>query len=177
MHFGTRTSIHNLLPSATVTVANIGHRPTTLHKVGFHSHTARMQVFDTEEDANAGRVRSETSGDLGCVIADSVFLEPGEVREFDATSAVLGLGVWADKPLRLYAIDIRGRRVWGDAAPVFRLMFREHPRPDLLPDDLREHLKATPPAEHLLPATVVPRWHVWRRRELRNPKAWRAPPD
>jgi hypothetical protein len=68
---------------------------------------------------------------------------------------------------------VRGRYVWGDAAPVVRMMVGDDPpMGDEDPDDFKA--LCYPPRPNLLPARVEPRWKLWKRRELRHPAAWRG---
>jgi hypothetical protein len=70
--------------------------------------------------------------------------------------------------MRAYAVDLRGRRIWGAAAPVIRMLFGDEPplRPED-PADLRSLFE--PPRRDLKPWAVEKRWKVWKRRELRRP--------
>ena len=78
-----------------------------------------------------------------------------------------------DQPLRLYAVDMRNRRVWGAAFPVHRLMVAANPNPRQFPQ--MEPRLFEPLATPLLPQKAEPRWKLWVRRDLRNPKAWHFP--
>ena len=68
-------------------------------------------------------------------------------------------------------MDIRGRYVWGDAAPVVRMMVGDDP--PLADHDPDEFKALFQPRSDLLPARVEPRWKLWKRRELRDPSTWR----
>src|SRR5579884_382957 len=91
-------------PALTVTVFNVGTRPTTVREIGLYAHKSPVVI----ESQTKGMLHGEA--ELGGVIAKGVFLEAGQSRSFDATEAVLRSGGWADEPLRLYACDIHGRR-------------------------------------------------------------------
>jgi hypothetical protein len=109
--------------------------------------------------------------ELQAIIAKGVFLEAGQSSPFDATDAVLQSGAWADEPLRLFARDIHGRRIWGRAARMIRMLFGPGADESTVPAPLQSIFRS-PPKEHLLPAQVEPGWKVWKRRELRKPSAW-----
>jgi hypothetical protein len=161
-------------PQLTFSVMNVGYRATTLRSVGFYAHKTHMKVYADEEAADADDWKYETEGEVHCVVAESIFLEPGEAKHFDATVPVLRMGVWTDEPLRAYAIDIRGRRLWGPAAPVVRILFGPDPPLDKLPDELRTILTTDTPEAFRLPAQVQPQWKLWKGRELRRPSAWKG---
>jgi hypothetical protein len=153
-----------------VTVSNAGTRATTVRDVGFFIAKQQFDVYRSAEDTEP---YTHGEGEIGCSVAQGVFLEAGESKEFEATEQVLGLGVHADQPLRLYARDIRGRRVWGQAVAVVRLLFGPEPALDQMPVESRK-LFETPEAP-LFPGKVEPRWKLWKKRELRRPTSWRNP--
>lgn len=164
----TTTNSIDAPPSVTLVVLNVGNRPTTAREIGFYAYRSEVEIRD-----EAGQLKFVTDAELHAVVARGVFLEPGQAQEFDATGPVLGLGVWADEPLRLYAKDIHGRRVWGEAARVVRILFGPEPPLDKLPDDVRGRFEP-PPEKFRLPAQVEPRWKLWKKGELRNPKRWQG---
>ncbi len=83
-------------------------------------------------------------------------------------------GIHADYPFRAYAVDLRGRRIWGEAAPVVRMLFG--PEPPLAPSDPADlRVLFEPPRLDLRPAKVEAGWKLWKRRELRVPDAWQSP--
>jgi hypothetical protein len=99
-----------------------------------------------------------------------VFLEAGQTQRFIGAPDTIGQGIHADQPLRVYASDARGRKVWGEAAPVVRMLVGQNPPLQPTdPESLRRLLEPTP--ERLLPGAVEPRWKLWKRRELRDPSA------
>jgi hypothetical protein len=114
-------------------------------------------------------------GEVGCIVERAIFLEAGESKEFDATMNVIGMQGWADKPLRLYAKDINGKRIWGRASRAVRILFGPDPPLDRLPDEVAAILASPTPPEHLLPGKVEASWKIWTKRELRNPRAWKEP--
>jgi hypothetical protein len=84
----------------------------------------------------------------------------------------LNWNLHADFPLRAYAVDIRGRRVWGEAVPLLRRLVGDDPRLlDVVPENLKWAFQ--PPEEPQLPAQVEPGWKLWKRKELRRPEAWK----
>lgn len=165
----THSSIHGP-PTVTVTVSNIGTRPTTVRDLGlFYS----VLEFETQPvsvgEAHKGK------GELGCSIAKGVFLEPGQSKDFDATPQVLGMNLHADQPLRLYARDMRGRRIWSQAVPILRLMVGPQSATDIEALRAEERWRFEPPTDPLLPGKAEPGWKLWKKRDLRQPKAWRPP--
>jgi hypothetical protein len=158
-------------PKLLVSVTNVGRRPTTVREVGFYSD---LYEFKHYADLESTEVLHTGVGEVGCIVERAIFLEAGESKEFDATMNVIGMQGWADKPLRLYARDIYGKRVWGGASRAVRQLFGPNPPLDRLPDELRVMLEKPTPPEHQWPGKVEPRWKVWKKRELRDPKAWKG---
>jgi hypothetical protein len=102
-----------------------------------------------------------------------VFLEAGKMQRFEMMPDIDTYGVHVDFPLRAFAVDIKGRRIWGDALPIMRMLFGDNP--PLAPEDPSDFRALfEPPRPDLLPAQVEPCWKLWKRRELRNPSAWRT---
>lgn len=159
-------------PAVYLVVSNVGTRPTTVREVGFYAHKSEVKIYDADAQGEDDW-KYTGEAELHAIVARGVFLEPGQTQEFDATTRVLGMGAWADEPLRLYAKDIRGRRLWGGAARVLRILFGPDPPIDKMPDDMRRMFDP-PPEKFRLPAQVEPGWKLWKRAELRNPKRWKG---
>jgi hypothetical protein len=165
----THSSIHGP-PTVTVTVSNIGTRPTTVRDLGlFYS------VLEFEAQPASGGDVHKGKGEVGCSIAKGVFLEPGQSKDFDATPQVLGMNLHADQPLRLYARDMRGRRIWSQAVPILRLMVGPQTTTDIEALPAEERWRFEPPSDPLLPGRAEPGWKLWKKRDLRQPKVWRPP--
>jgi hypothetical protein len=149
-------------PAAWIEVQNAGGRATTVREIGFYGKRVRFET--------GSGLRGE--GEAKFPFAERVFLEPGETKRFEGAPNIDTFGLHADLPLRAYAVDERRRYVWGDAAPVVRWMVGPNPP---LTDEDPDELKALfrPLDEPLHPAQVEPRWKVWKRRELRNSKAYK----
>jgi hypothetical protein len=158
-------------PKLLVSVTNVGRRPTTVREVGFYSD---RYEFEHYADLESTEVLHTGVGEVGCIVERAIFLEAGESKEFDATMNVIGMQGWADKPLRLYAKDINGKRIWGGASRAVRILFGPDPPLDRLPEELQVILTAPTPPEHQLPGQVEASWKLWKKRELRNPKAWKG---
>jgi hypothetical protein len=161
LRWGTTTAIGRK-PAAWIEVRNAGGRATTLREVGFYGKRVRFETRD--------RARGE--GEATFPFARGVFLERGETKRFEGAPSIDTFGFHADFPLRVYAVDERDRRVWGSAGPVVRDLVGPNPP---LTDDDPEALKALfrPLEEPQYPAQIEPRWKLWKRRELRNPKAYK----
>jgi hypothetical protein len=166
----TKTSVHGP-PAVFLGVSNVGNRPTTVREIGFYAQKVEFKVY---EDEHSTEHKYAGEGELSCTVAAAIFLEAGEMKEFDATRQVLSIGTWADKPLRAYAKDIHGRRIWGGASRVVRQLFGPDPPLDRMPPEVQK-MFGTPPEDHYLPSQVEPRWKLWKRRELREPERWRDP--
>jgi hypothetical protein len=166
----TITSMEHF-PKLLVSVTNVGRRPTTVREVGFYSDTYEFQHY---ADLESTEVLHTAVGEVGCIVERGTFLEAGESKEFDATMKVIGMQGWADKPLRLYLKDINGKRVWGGASRAVRILFGPNPPLDRLPEEIAVILRTPTPPEHQWPGKVEPTWKLWKKRELRNPKAWKG---
>lgn len=62
----------------------------------------------------------------------------------------------------------------GHASQVIRQMVGPVMTAQNVTEDLRKTFRP-PPEHHRLPERVEPGWKLWKRRELRSPKAWREP--
>lgn len=151
-----------------IDVTNVGQRPTTVREVGFFAHPKHIEIV------HAGETEPWATGTVDTTFHDGpVFLEAGQSRRFEIVPNIDTFGIHVDFPMRLYAVDIHGRRIWGAAAPIMRMLFGDDPplRPED-PPDFRALFE--PPRPDLRPAKVESRWKIWKRRELRDPSAWRA---
>jgi hypothetical protein len=165
LNFGITTSVTHR-PVVWVEVTNTGHRPTTVRQVGFYANKQRFQTY------REGKPHLYGEGEVTFAAAESVFLEAGQSKRFASTPDPLAWGLHVDFPLRLYAIDIQGRRIWGAAAPVIRMLFGDDsPLQDDDPDDVKRAFE--PLDRPLYPTKVEPGWKLWKKRELRRPETWK----
>lgn len=142
-------------------VVNVGRRPTTVTEAGFE---VLAHGTATLADGRTFAFRRWLKLD-----GPPKVLAPGELARFEYDFVRDGFPtlVHADFPLRVYARDLRGRFVWGPAAPMIRLIVSEtglrFPRP---PDPLMvEPLPGAP----LKPRPVYARWKIWHPLGLRDP--------
>jgi len=153
-------------PIVAIDVTNDGRRPTTVRKVGLYAHRASYEVFHDGESEPYGTGTGEITFTDG-----PVFLEAGKTVRVTMMPDIDTYGVHVDFPLRVFAVDIRGQRLWGDALPIMRMLFGDDP--PLLADEPADFRALfEPPRPDLLPAQVEPSWKLWKRRELRKPSAW-----
>jgi hypothetical protein len=153
-------------PQATIEIRNAGYRPTTVREVGFYAKETRFQTRRDGQDHLHGIAQ------ITFKAAEGVFLEAGEAKSFPNNPDIFQWDLHADFPLRLYAVNITGRRVWGNALPVVRMLVGDDPPlADGDPDSMKRAFASHD--ETIYPAQVEPAWKLWKRRELRNPKAWR----
>jgi hypothetical protein len=156
--FGTTDSVDGP-PSVWLTVLNDGRQPVTVREAGFYG-----SEFPIEVETQAFGHGSATATYEFKMIKEPVLLDPGRLhKETALVPDSFDYGYHVDYPLRAFAVDARGRRVWGPAAPVVRMVVGEGPCPERFPAHLWE-----PASEPLQPARVEPRWKLWKRRELRS---------
>jgi hypothetical protein len=157
-------------PTIFLEVTNVGRRATTVRQFGFYGGQRRVEITRKQESKPWASATADITFHEG-----PTFLEAGQSHRVDLVPNIDTFGIHADYPFRAYAMDINGRRIWGGAAPVVRMLFG--PNPPLTDADPPE-LKAlfSEPRGVLRPAQVEPRWKLWKRRELREPKAWRSTP-
>ena len=161
LNFGVDTAVGKA-PHAWIEVFNDAPRGTTVREVGFFAHPLNVEVVGWAGAAPNSFTFSK----------EPFFLEAGAHKRFEGTPDIFNTQTHADFPLRAYARDVRSRAIWGDAAPVARMVLG--PDPPIAPDDPEEMKVLLAPAKsRLLPARVEPRWKVWKRRELRKPSAYR----
>jgi hypothetical protein len=148
-------------------VVNAGRRATTVRQFGFFAGRREFEIVRQEET----EPWAVATGDI--TFHDGpVFLEAGQSRRVDVVPNIDTFGIHADYPFRAYAIDLKGRRVWGEAAPVVRMLFGPDP-PLVASDSPSIRALFEPRRPDLRPAKVEPRWKIWKRRELRVPSKWR----
>lgn len=164
--FGLTTRA-NGAPTIFIDVTNVGRRPTTVRQVGFYAKRVGFEVLRDDETEPWAHGEAEVSLGLG-----PVFLEAGKTERFEAVPDIEKFGIHADFPWRVYAVDITGRRLWGDAAPGIRMIFGDEP--PFQPGDHSDFRALFEPARpNLRPSQVEPAWKLWKRQELRKPGAWR----
>jgi hypothetical protein len=106
--FGTR-------PRIVSDVFNDSPRATTIRERGLYARPVRI------------RHKSGQTGEVSAGVAEidfpfnerPFFIEAQDMKQFAGAPDLLTYGIHADQPLRVYAIDGRNRRVWGEAAPYF----------------------------------------------------------
>lgn len=143
-------------------VVNAGRRPTTVTEAG----------FEVLADGTATLEDGQTFGFRRWLKLDGPpkVLAPGEMVKFEYDFVRDGFPnlVHADFPLRVYARDLRGRYVWGPAAPMIRMIVRDkglrfpHPPDPLMVDPPL-------PGAPLKPRPVYARWKVWHGLAVREP--------
>lgn len=155
-------------PTFKVSLVNDAPRATTIREVGFYGRDVEATV---QRPGEPDFDLSTTVTTKYPLTRDPIFLDPGELVELEREPDDVHWNLPPDQPLRLYVRDARGKYVWGRAAPLVRLFMDAGWEP---PEEYAGHVG--PPTERLVPAKVEPRWKLWVRRELRNPKAYRWPP-
>jgi hypothetical protein len=155
-------------PRVWVSVLNHGRQPVTVREAGFYGSEMPIEVLSQEHGPMTGTGRYELR-----VISEPILLDPGRLHRVESTVPdAVEFGYHVDFPLRVYADDARGQRIWGKAAPVTRMLVGGGPCPQDFPPYLWD-----PTSEPLEPARVEPRWKLWTRRELRRGKAGRPSSD
>jgi hypothetical protein len=164
--FGWTTRL-NGRPTVYIDATNVGHRATTVRQVGFFARPREIEIIRQGETVPWAKASADVT------FADGpMFLEAGESKRIELVPNIDVWGIHADFPMRVFAVDMRGRRIWGDAARVIRHLVGE--RPPFGADDPADFQALFEPAQpELRPWPVEPRWKLWKRRELRDPSAWR----
>jgi hypothetical protein len=128
VNFGTTTSTKEP-PSVWITVLNDGRQPITVRSAGFYGSEFPIEVETQEFGHGTGTATYEFP-----MIREPVLLDPGRLHNDAALIPdSFGYGYHVDYPLRAYAVDARGRRVWGDAEPVVRMIVGGGPCPERFP--------------------------------------------
>lgn len=150
-------------PRLVIDVLNDSPRATTVREVGLYAHPVRIDHM-SHQTGEASRGVAEIDFPF---TERPFFIEANEIRAFAGVPDIFNYGIHADSPLRVYAIDARNRRVWGDAAPYFRFVVGENP--PVQPNDDESIKRALEPdGKTRHPWPVEPRWKIWKRRELRR---------
>jgi hypothetical protein len=158
VNFGT-TSELGKPPSVWFTVLNDGRQPVTVREAGFYGSEMPVEVQTKEFGKGTATATYEFK-----MVRKPVLLDPGQMHEERAlVPDTFDFGYHVDYPLRTFATDARGRKVWGEAAPVVRMVVGGGSCPDGFPEHLWNPLGDT-----LKPARVASRWKLWVRRELRR---------
>jgi len=160
VNFGTTTS-ESAPPSCWLTVLNDGRQPITLRYAGFYGSEIPIRI-ESREHGTLYPVKPATY--QFPMIREPVLLDSGQMHK--ATALIpdsFDHGYHVDFPLRAFADDARGRRIWGEAAPIVRMVVGGGPCPDGFPRHLWE-----PTSKPLEPAQVEPKWKLWKARELRR---------
>lgn len=158
VNFGTSSELGKP-PSVWFTVLNDGRQPVTVRDAGFYGSEMPVEVQTKAFGKGTATATYEFK-----MVREPVLLDPGQMHEERAlVPDSFDFGYHVDYPLRTFAVDARGRKVWGEAAPVVRMVVGGGDCPDGFPAHLWEPLSET-----LKPARVAPRWKLWVRRELRR---------
>lgn len=167
VNFGTSSELGKA-PSIWFSVLNDGRQPVTVRDAGFYGSEMPIEVRTKEFGKGTGTATYEFK-----MVREPVLLDPGQLHQERALIPdSFDFGYHVDYPLRAYAVDARGRKVWGEAAPIVRMVAGGGERPEGFPAHLWEPL-----SEPLAPARVAPRWNLWVRRELRRGDAGRPSAD
>jgi hypothetical protein len=158
VQWGTTDSVTEP-PSVWLTILNDGRQPVTVRDAGFYGSEFPIEVNTQAFGHGTGTATYEFH-----MLNDPVLLDPGQLRKEAALIPdSFEFGYHVDYPLRAYVVDARGRRIWGDAGEVVRMIVGHGPCPERFPPHLWE-----PTSEPLRPARVEPKWKLWKRRELRT---------
>jgi hypothetical protein len=158
VNFGTTSSLSEP-PSVWFSVLNDGRQPVTVREAGFYGSEMPVELQTQEFGKGTGTATYQFK-----MVREPILLDPGQLHQTRAlVPDSFDFGYHVDFPLRAYAVDARGRRVWGEAAPIVRMVSGGGDCPSGFPVHLWESLD-----EELRPARVVPQWKLWVRRELRR---------
>ena len=158
LDFGVTTSTIEP-PSVWLSARNDGRQPMTVREAGFYGSEMPVEI----DSQDHGKLHG-TAAYTFKLLSTPVLLDAGHYQEFrSGPPDAVNFGYHVDFPLRAYAIDARGRRVWGGAAPVTRMIVGSGDCPPNFP--AYQWNKTNKP---LQPARIAPRWKLWVRRELRR---------
>jgi hypothetical protein len=158
VNFGT-TSSANAPPGVWLTVLNDGRQPVTVRDAGFYGSEMPVEIQSQELGPLTGTATYEFK-----MIKEPILLDPGRMHKEQAiVPDSFDFGYHVDFPLRAYAVDARGRKVWGEAGPVVRMIIGAGSCPDGFPPNLWDPLDRS-----LMPARVEPWWKLWTKPELRK---------
>lgn len=121
-------------PGIRIDVYNDSSMPATVREVGL---IAKPIEFTIESSGENPAIVGEAQG--GWTLIDRpILLGAYETRTFEGgVPAIDQFGIHADYPLRPYAADGRGRRFWGRATPVVRMVVGPNPPLEDLEPGLR----------------------------------------
>jgi hypothetical protein len=157
----TRT-VFGKRPRMVIDVFNDSPHATTIRELGLYAHPVRITHMSGQtSEVSAGVAEIDFPFN-----ERPFFIEAQDMKQFAGAPDLLTYGIHADQPLRVYGIDGRNRRVWGEAAPYFRHLIGEDP-PISDDDEASKHF-LLPDGETRRPWPVEPRWKLWKRRELRR---------
>ena len=143
-------------PRMWLDLYNDGRQPLTVREAGLYGSRFPVEINSKER----GPVQATAFYTFKLVTAP----DSGHQKRFEGgVPDAVTCGYHVDFPLRAYAIDARGRWIWGKAAPLVRMMLGNGPRPASI--DAAQWDK---PHTALAAARVAPRWKVWVRPELRR---------
>lgn len=155
-------TLYGKRPRIVIDVFNDSPRATTIRELGLYARPVRI----TRRRGDSGE-ESPGVAEIDFPFSERpFFIEAQEMRQFAGTPDILTYGIHADQPLRVYAIDGRNRRVWGEAAPYFRDLIGDNP--PIPGDDEAANRFLVRDGKTRHPWPVEPRWKLWKRRELRR---------
>ena len=155
---GFRTSISHE-PRMWLDLYNDGRQPLTVREAGLYGSRFPVAI----KSQGHGPLRG-TAFYTFKLLSTPLLIDPGHHKRFEAgVPDSVAFGYHVDFPLRAYAVDARGRWIWGQAAPLVRMMLGDGPRPESI--DAAQWDK---PQRPLVAARVAPRWKMWVRPELRR---------
>jgi hypothetical protein len=149
-------------PRMVIDVFNDSPRATTIRELGLYARPVRIMH-------RSGQTGEESEGvaEIDFPFNEHpFFIEAQDMKQFAGAPDILSNGIHADQPLRVYAIDGRNRRVWGEAAPYFRDLIGDNP--PIPSEDEAANRFLVPDGETRHPWPVEPRWKLWKRGELRR---------
>lgn len=145
-------------PEIVATVHNTGRQPTTVMEVG-------LVTEGQAEIVKEGMTIATGNFTLGLDDDRPEVVLPGQVIQLGVSLSRWPGPVHADEPLRLYAIALPNRRVWGPSAPILRALLNSGWKPS---DAAPEVMRPLPNAP-VRPKAVEPWWKLWADKELRKP--------
>lgn len=158
----TSQTLYGKPPRIVIDVFNDSPRATTIRELGLYARPVRIE----HKNGQTGAV-SQGVAQIDFPFSERpFFIEARDMKKFAGVPDILSYGIHADQPLRVYAIDGRNRRIWGEAAAYFRDLIGDSPP---IPDDDEEGRRfLLPDGETREPWPVESRWKLWKRRELRS---------
>lgn len=158
LDFGVTTSAAEP-PQVWLGVRNDGRQPVTVREAGFYGSEMPVEI----DSQDLGKLHGTATYTFK-LLSTPVLLDPGHYEEFrSGPPDAVNYGYHVDFPLRAYAVDARGKRAWGGAAPITRMIVGNGDCPPSFP--AYQWNETEKPLE---PARVAPGWKLWVRRELRR---------